>query len=227
MDVKKMGIRLPLLEQQGLFVYNFYSSGDEVFAESSETPGIATGVFHWPTLDLEWPFFHLNWTLDAFPWQKQEVLKGVSAAGSLSAGWGFHCWTTTISNQSVKVRYSAAGANAMVADGSIVTNAVFDRGVSAMFSPTISDYDKADILAFHIPAVSSPAGKVAVLGEDNAVDMNVSCKVNEWGREGVQKVDGQGQITTTHPWLHSEIKNMAYYHVYPAFTNIVEKGGMR
>ena len=50
-----------------------------------------------------------------------------------------------------------AGANAMVMDSSIVTNAVFDRGVSAMFSPTISDYDKADILAFHIPAVSSPA----------------------------------------------------------------------
>ena len=70
---------------------------------------------------------------------RQALLKGVSAAGSLSAGWGFHCWTTTIGNQSVKVRYSAAGANAMVADGSIVTNAVFDRGVSAMFSPTISD----------------------------------------------------------------------------------------
>lgn len=29
------------------------------------------------------------------------------------------------------------------------------------------------------------------------------------------------------PWLHSDIKNMAYYHVYPAFTNIVEKGGMK
>ena len=47
-------------------------------------------------------------------------------------------------------------------NGSIVTNAVFDRGVSAMFSPSISDYDKADILAFHIPAVSSQAGKVSI-----------------------------------------------------------------
>ena len=26
------------------------------------------------------------------------------------------------------------------------------------------------------------------------------------------------------PWLHSDIKNMAYYYVYPAFTNIVETG---
>ena len=118
---------------------------------------------------------------------RQALLKGVSAAGSLSAGWGFHCWTTTISNQSVKVRYSAAGANAMVADGSIVTNAVFDRGVSSMFSPTISDYDKADILAFHIPAVSSPAGKVEVIGshQNIANDFNLNdgtYRANDWGR---------------------------------------------
>ena len=178
-------------------------------------------------LNLDWPFFHLNLELDAFPWQKQEVLKGVNAAGSLSAGWGFHCWITNINNETVWVRYSAAGANAMVSNGSIVTNAVFDRGVSAMFSSMISDYDKADILAFHIPAVSSPAGKVAVFNDNDAVDMNVNCKANSWGRQGVQSKDGQGQTITTFPWLHSDIKNMAYYYVYPAFTNIVEKGAMK
>ena len=145
---------------------------------------------------------------------------------SLSAGWGFHCWPTNINDETVWVKYSAADANAMVADCSIVTNAVFDRVVSAMFNPTISDYDKADVLAFHIPAVSSSAGKVAIFGEDNAVDMNVSCKVNVWGREGVQ-VEEEGQLVTTYPWLHSDIKNMAYYYVYPAFINIVEKGEMR
>ena len=218
----------PLLERQGLSVYNFYSSGDEVFAENSSTPGLTTGVFHWPTLDLEWPFFHLNLELDAFPWQKQEVFKGVNAAGSLSAGWGFHCWTTNMNNETVWVRYSAAGANAMVSDGSIVTNAVFDRGVSAMFSSTISDYDKADILAFHIPAVSSPAGKVEVIGshQDVANDFNLNdgaYRANDWGRP---KPSGYPENELM-PWLHSDIKNMAYYHVYPAFTNIVGKGEMR
>ena len=29
------------------------------------------------------------------------------------------------------------------------------------------------------------------------------------------------------PLLHSDIKNMAYYYVFPAFTNIVEKGVLR
>ena len=29
------------------------------------------------------------------------------------------------------------------------------------------------------------------------------------------------------PRLHLDVKNMAYYYVYPAFTNIVEKGELR
>ena len=223
----------PLLNRQGLDIYNFYSSGDEVFAESTNgVPGLVTGVFHWPTLNLDWPFFYLNLELDAFPWQKQEVFKGVNAAGSLSAGWGFHCWTTNIDNEMVWVRYSAAGANAMVADRSIATNAVFDRGVSAMFSPTISDYDIADILAFHIPAVSSPAGKRDVIGSNQGVEYdfnlnNGAYRANDWGRPGTVVTDENGQQHIEKNWLHSDIKNMAYYYVYPAFTNIVEKGGMR
>ena len=118
------------------------------------------------------------------------------------------------------------------ADGSIVTNAVFARGVSAMFGPTISDYDKADILAFHIPAVSSPAGKVEVIGSRQGVahDFNLNgdaYRANDWGREGILVTDGEGQQHIETPWLHSDIKNMAYYYVYPAFTNIVEKGAMK
>jgi hypothetical protein len=218
----------PLLNRQGLDVFNFYSSGDEVFKENQEVPGLVSGVFHWPTLNLDWPFFHPNLELDAFPWQKQEAFKGVNAAGSLSAGWGFHCWTTNIDNETVWVRYSSAGANSMVADGSIVTNAVFDRGVSAMFSPTISDYDIADILAFHIPAVSSPAGKVVTAGEgpQDGLDFDLNddlLRANGWGRPRPTGHPDDEPI----PWLHSDIKNMAYYYVYPAFTNIVNKGELR
>ena len=227
-DIGWAGHFAPLLERPGLSVYNFYSSGDEVFEENSETPGITTGVFHWPTLNLEWPFVHLNWELDAFPWQKQEVLKGVDMAGSLSAGWGFHCWMTNRNDQMVTVKYSVAEANALVANGTIPANAVFDRGVSAMFNSTISDYDKADILAYHIPAVSSPAGRVLAIGEDieDGLDFNLNdsaYRANDWGRP---KPSGYPENNIM-PWLHSDIKNMAYYYVYPAFTNIVEKGGMK
>ena len=216
----------PLLENPNLEVYNFYSSGDEVFAEASQVPGLVTGMFHWPTFSLSWPFVDIDFTPDAFPWQKQEVFKGINVAGSLSAGWGFHCWTTNINNEAIKVRYSAADANALVANESIVTNAVFDRGVSAMFKPDISDFEKADILAYHIPAVSSPAGKVAIRDaqHEKDFDMNISIwRANDWGRATPSGCPG-GVLM---PWLHSDIKNMAYYFVYPAFDKILEKGNLK
>ena len=160
------------------------------------------------------------------------MFKGVNAAGSLSAGWGFHCWTTNINDETVWVKYSAVEANAMAVDRSVVTNAVFDRGVSAMFNSTISDYDIADILAFHIPAISSPAGKVEVIGSNRGVahdfDLNGNTyRANDWGRAGTVVTDKHGQQHIEKPWLHSDVKNMAYYYVYPAFTNIVKKGEMK
>ena len=222
----------PLLNRQGLNVYNFYSSGDEVFDESPEAPGVLTGVFHWPTTDFDWPYFHLNLKLDAFAWQKREVLKGVNAVGSLSAGWGFYCGDIDTHNESRWGKYTAAEANEMVNNGSIVTNTVFDRSVPAMFQPIISDFDKADILASYIPAVSSPAGKIVTIGEKLQDELDFDLNENEyrsngWGRKGKIVVDSNGLQSTETPWLHSDIKNMAYYYVYPAFTNIVEKGEMK
>ena len=167
-----------------------------------------------PTLNLEWPFVHLNLELDAYPWQKQEVFKGVSALGSLSAGWGFHVWRQGDN----RVRYSAAGANQLVASGAIVTNAVFNRDVEAMFQPMISEFDKADILASHIPAVSSPAGKVDALAESRDYNLNTSVfQSNGWGRESEQEDVA---------WLHSDIKNMAFYYISKFYSDLVNKGGL-
>jgi hypothetical protein len=55
-------------------------------------------------------------------------------------------------------------------------------------------------------------------------NLNASAqRANDWGRPEPSG-HSAGQLM---PWLHSDIKNMAYYHVYPAFTNIVEKGEMK
>ena len=81
-----------------------------------------------------------------------------------------------------------------------------------------------DILAFYIPAVSSPAGKVAVRisGDSNDVDLNnLENRDNGWGRIDVRK--GENDIS----WLHSDIKNMAYYYIYPAFDKILQKGNLK
>lgn len=118
--------------------------------------------------------------------------------------------------------YTPQEVATMVADGSITNNAVFNRDVSAMFQPTISDFDKADILASHVPALSSPAGKVSTLPVVNhSFDMNVRFQNNGWGRTSNMNE------TNYSPWLHSDIKNMAYRYVHEAFDKIVELGGLK
>ncbi len=76
------------------------------------------------------------------------------------------------------------------------------------------------------------AGRVMTAGEEmqDGLDFDLngsSYRANGWGREGVDIENEQGQLVTTYNWLHSDVKNMAYYYVYPAFTNIMEKGGIR
>ena len=68
--------------------------------------------------------------------------------------------------------------------------------------------------------------KVEVIGSHQGVanDFNLNdstYRANDWGRTDPDDPN------STMPWLHSDIKNMAYYHVYPAFANIVEKGAMK
>lgn len=90
--------------------------------------------------------------------------------------------------------------------------------VEAMFQPTISDFDKADILASHIPAASSPAGKVDALAESRDFNLNTSVfQSNGWGRESEQEDVA---------WLHSDIKSMAFYYISKFYSDLVNKGGL-
>lgn len=52
---------------------------------------------------------------------------------------------------------------------------------------------------------------------------NEEGSANDWGRPRPAGYP----MNKPMPWLHSDIKNMAYYYVYPAFINIVEKGEMK
>ena len=52
---------------------------------------------------------------------------------------------------------------------------------------------------------------------------NEEGSANDWGRPNDPDLPEGEEM----PWLHSDIKNMAYYYVYPAFTNIVEKGALK
>ena len=114
--------------------------------------------------------------------------------------------------------YTPAEANAMIADGSIVTNAVFERSASAMFSPTNTPAETYEVIAYNIPAVSYAAGSVAMSGAmiDSNVDLNSdpSYRAQGWGRNSIS----YGQ-----DWLHSDMKDMAYFHVFPLYREITGK----
>jgi hypothetical protein len=207
-------------------VYNYYSDGDEVFEEENSVPTKYGRIFHWPTFKSSWPFVETSGMLTPArcAWQKQEVLKGIDLLfGTLDGGWGFHCWRRTIGhNMHRTVHYSSSQANAMVQDGSIVQNPVFDRGESAMFNATISESDINHILAYNIPAVSSATG-IRRLSSDCPVAGNYNLntldfKSNQWGRN---------LPVYLQRWLHSDVKNMTFQCVYKLFEDIVTKGVLK
>ena len=198
-------------------VYNYYSDGDAVFAEDDEPPGLLSGVFHWPTLSLSWPFVRFSVTAEVYCWQKQETLKGLSTiAGTMSGGWGFHCWAESLLDDLRMVKYQPLQANDMVTDGSITNNPVFNRDFTPMFDACAAQDDQWYALAKCVPAISSPVGGRIVEGDTITRNMNLNENTfrNGWGRPAEKGA---------FPWKHSDMKDMSYYYVYRFFGELLER----
>lgn len=176
----------------------------------------------------------LDYSGEIYCWQKQETKKGlVTLAGTRYGGWGFYTynfpvwsdednrWNTVLTN------YTPAQASAMVADGSITNNPVFNRGFEPMFDHDMSQDDQWLALAKYVPAVSHPVGGNPVLADvisDN-IDMNDD-------RDGVPRPNGWGRDNNSKykvEWQHSDMKDMAYFYVYKLYEQLVssEKGNLK
>ena len=201
-------------------VCNYYSTGDPVFMEDTSIPGVLTGVFHWPTLHLSWPFIDLNITAEAYCWQKQETHKGVEpVAGNLKGGWGFYWWMESSGGDEYPVYYSAATTSVMVANGSITNNPVFYYPGTQMDNRNATQDNIWFALAEYVPAISSPVGgnSTAPAQLENH-DLNSSPYRNGWGRNsGVYGAS----------WFHSDMKDMAYFYVYPLYDELKTKGNLK
>ncbi len=208
-------------------VYNYYSSGDEVFELSKGVPGMLTGAMHldWPVIDTQFPYLHFgdvfSLTIARHSWQKQECLKGINfVAGTTTAGWAFQCDKSGLIGGGERC-YSPAAATNLVVNGVVALNAVFKRKPDEMFQPSIAQSKQDEIIAFAIPALSPAVGSVLIDNCSN-VDVNEesdspnSLRINSWGRSDPAYGDR---------WLHSDIKDMAYYYVYKLFLDIRAKGG--
>lgn len=201
-------------------VCNYYSTGDPVFMEDTSIPGVLTGVFHWPTLHLSWPFIDLNITAEAYCWQKQETHKGVEpVAGNLKGGWGFYWWMESSGGDEYPEYYSAATTSVMVANGSITNNPVFYYPGTQMDNRNATQDNIWFALAEYVPAISSPVGgnSTAPAQLENH-DLNSSPYRNGWGRNsGVYGAS----------WFHSDMKDMAYFYVYPLYDELKTKGNLK
>ena len=205
-------------------VYNYYSTGDPVFMESDTVPDVLTGVFHWPTFGWSWwppgPTVHWEITAEANCWQKQETHKGVEPiAGNLSGGWGFYWWMESSGGEDYPVYYSAATTSVMVANGSITNNPVFYYPGTQMDNRNATQDNIWFALAEYVPAVSSPVGgnSTAPAQVENH-DLNSTPYRSGWGRNS-------GVYGTS--WFHSDMKDMAYFYVYPLYDELKTKGSLK
>ena len=90
-----------------------------------------------------------------------------------------------------------------------------------LFSSSITISDRDELLAGAIPALSGPMGTTPTLTANRRFDMNTSAYKADggvWGRDH----DDYGKR-----WLHSDIKNMAYFYVYKLFEKLVEEGDLK
>ena len=111
-----------------------------------------------------------------------------------------------------------------VANGSITNNPVFDCPGTEMNNRNATQDDIWYALAKYVPAVSSPVGGTrvwATTGRD--VDLNVNSAMgiprpNGWGRNHNVFQDA---------WLHSDMKDMAFFYIHKLYEQIVSKGNLQ
>ncbi len=214
--------------------YNFYSEEDEVFElrtdiEDGLFPPQYRGVLRWQFEG--WPPWDLLASLvpetsfGRYAWQKQEFLKGTNVVfGTADGGWAFaEKWASDASSGEEKVvpLYSAQEANAIVTNAAnrlILRQAPVFSATAAMLSPDPDPEKQRDeryeILAYRIPALSPVMGRTGTLRNSLEGVMTMSplnASTTNWGRRS-------GSLSGK--WLHSDIKNMAFYYVWQEFIEL-------
>ena len=187
---------------------NFYSTGDEVLElyPHSQNPSWYNGVS--PSG---------NWG-ERYAWHKQEIWKGrKSLLGFMGttewSGWGFK-------ENALGMRvWSAVEANAVTELSVFATNTVFNPYPISITNAVATRLETDFHLAQGIPALSPPTGHTDLNNYGIvSFDMNTSdYMANTWPRSNDGALGGR--------FLHSDIKNVAYFFVHPVFKKIVEVGG--
>ncbi len=165
-------------------------------------------------------------TFARYAWQKQELLKGTSLTfGTTDGGWRFNMKPNEMSgaNQpAFVVRYEAEEANTLItqAEGraTLKTEPVFSP-TDEMLTPSADIVERQNelykILAYRIPALSPAMGRIgANVSQMTSINVNALTDYEKWGRNNPP---------FNKRWLHSDIKDMAYFYISTLFAELRDR----
>jgi hypothetical protein len=201
-------------------LYNYLSSGDEVFEIAPTSDITAFSGFVW-----DW-FLGVIPTVEnprRFAWQKQALFKGRSSIyGTTWAGWGFS-YDDDSPPQRVYTRTQANAATEI----ELQTKPVFRRNPGSMFNSSIAPEMRNEILARGIPELAPTIGGVYLESLLEERNRNMQTLQRDDGAWPQRAVDFSDNNTKPKRWLHTDLMNAAHYFTHKLYKELVTKGDMQ
>ncbi|MBR6587648.1 MAG: hypothetical protein IKK82_09520, partial [Kiritimatiellae bacterium] len=204
--------RFPSVAQ---YAFNFYSTGDhclELFRNNHPGPFDYEG-------DSSQRFEH-------YCWHKQDIWKGRAGlteglGGTSWSGWGF------AKNALGLRKFSVAEAQAMSQTPEVLTtNAVFQINPESMNTNVIERLVLDAHLAQGIPAWAPATGAVGYSEIFRRKSYNLNIPSSQ--QNGIDRPNGWPSFSSWGTrWLHSDMKDRAYFYVFKFYEKVIEVGGLK
>ena len=167
--------------------------------------------------------FNLFPTIERYAWHKQEVFKGRDlVVGTSWVGWGFLRTAPESTYDQMLVYLGAAAAN-QANPAQLANQPVFRWNPPDMLTNSIPSALRKELLAKGIPALSGATGTMSVnipyqSTDVRDIDMNSVSRPNGWPRLHAVYEDR---------WLHSDLKDVAFFYNFKLFENLVTTGALK
>lgn len=200
------------------YAVNFYSTGDEVLELSVDNDiDVMTGV---------------TMSLGQYSWHKQELFKGRAVLGTEHwgatqwSGWGFSMSLIPTATFPVSTRKYTAVQAAAMSFTQLCADPVFNPYPASITNSVMPLLVRAAHLTQGIPALTPPAGRLGldnVLGDNRHFDENLNN-----GEDGISKPNSPpNRYNYGMRWLHSDMKDVAFWYNYKLYEKFIEVGGLK
>ena len=200
------------------YAVNFYSTGDHVLElERSNKVWAADGYENW------------SQKFERYSWHKQELWKG---RRGLLFNMGTTDWAGWSMRENIVGYNTIQPTNAwLMSEAELKTNTVFKVQPESMNTNSIPLLVRGAHLAMGIPSRTPPSGAVRWGDADNMdmymFDLNDATPSAKIPRPNGWVARPNGWFSDWgNRWLHSDIKDMAYFYVFKFFEKVKETGGL-